>query len=234
MKNSKSIFRFLIGLIAVSLMIFGIFDLSLAQVISPEHLISPGLAMAFIFADLDWEDEPENMGGLTSEMYIGLSGHIATWPTLISNPQTDEEAVTLQGSFAMNLDKHFIKVYSTPDTAKLEPENQGETDGQSFKQKGELFYPGTRKEAVAFARKINNARGCIIGIDPNTGERYVVGSKEKPVYFKPSVSTGGAAADRRGVKLEFNSDSFLPFAFYDGAIPLSSGDIPALTPPVTP
>jgi len=192
-------------------------------------LLSPGLAMAFIFADLNWEDEPENMGGLTSELYIGISGHIATWPTLTADPTTDELAVTLQGTYIMNEGKHFIKVYSTPDTAKMTPENQGEVDGQSFRTKGELFYPGTRKEAIAFARKINNARGVIIGTDPNTGERYAVGTKEKPVYFKPSVDTGGAAADRRGVKLEFWSDSFLPMAFYDGAIPLSDGDIPALS-----
>jgi hypothetical protein len=49
------------------------------------------------------------------------------------------------------------------------------------------------------------------------------------VYFKPSVSTGGAAADRRGVKIEFWSDSFVPFAFFNGAIPLSEGDLPALS-----
>jgi hypothetical protein len=228
MKNSKLIIRSLLGIIALAFMLFGIVDVSMTQILTPEHFVAPGLAMAFVFADLDWTDEPENMGGLTSEMYIGLSGHILTWPTLKIDPATDEEAVSLVGSFIMEEAKHFIKVYSTPDTAKLEPENQGEMDGQSFKQKGELFYPGTRKEAVAFARKINNARGCVIGIDPNTGDRYVIGTKEKPVYFKPSVSTGGAAADRRGVKLEFSSDSFLPFAFYDGPIPLSSGTIPAV------
>jgi len=229
MKTSKNIIRSFKMLIGLAFLVFSVTQFFTGPSLGVTDLVAPGLAMAFTFGDLDWEDEPENMGGLTSEMYIGLSGHIATWPTLVSNPTTDEQAVTLQGTFVMAANKHFIKVYSTPDTAKLEPENQGETDGQSFRQKGELFYPGTRKEAIAFARKINNARGCIIGIDPNSGERYVVGSKDKPVYFKPSISTGGAAADRRGVKLEFSSDSFLPFAFYDGAIPLSAGDIPAIS-----
>ncbi|MHC1775689.1 MAG: hypothetical protein AB9834_09780 [Lentimicrobium sp.] len=229
MKTSKNIIRSLKMLIGLAFLVFSVAQFFTGPSVGVTDLVAPGLAMAFTFGDLEWEDEPENMGGLTSEMYIGLSGHIVTWPTLALNPTTDEQAVTLQGTFVMAADKHFIKVYSTPDTAKLEPENQGETDGQSFRQKGELFYPGTRKEAIAFARKINNARGCIIGIDPNSGERYVVGSKDKPVYFKPSISTGGAAADRRGVKLEFSSDSFLPFAFYDGAIPLSAGDIPAIS-----
>jgi len=228
MKKSNRIVRLICMLLSFAFIAFGISMVLSGDAIGPVDVVVPGMALAFVFGDLGWDDESENMGGLTSEMYIGIYQHIATWPALPANPATDIEAVTLGGSFLMATEKFFIKVYATPDTAKMEPENQGEVDGQSFRQKGELFYPGTRKEAIAFARKINNARGCIIGIDPNTGDRYVVGSKDKPVYFKPSVSTGGAAADRRGVKLEFYSDSFLPFAFYNGAIPLSEGDIPAI------
>jgi len=190
---------------------------------------SASLSMAFAFGDLTFEDEPENMGGMTSDAYLGFVQDIATWPTLKDNPTTASEAVILEGSFTMKDTKKFTKVYTTPDTFSLDSENQGEIDGQSFKQKGEFFYPGTSVEAAAFCRKLNNARGVLIGINPNTGERMVVGSKEKPCYFKPSVTTGKVAADRRGVKIEFSADSFVPFAFYNGAIPLTEGDIPAVS-----
>jgi hypothetical protein len=229
MKTSNKIFRFLLGMLSIVMLAFTAYQIVTGQSFAWGDLSAPGLAMAFTYGDLTFEDEHNNMGGLTTVMYIGLSKDIATWPLLPSNPTGYAEKVTLTGSFAMNASAKFIEVYATPETAKLEPENQGEVDGQSFRQKGEFLYPGTLEEAIGFAAAINNARGCIIGIDPNTGKRYVVGSKDRPVYFKPSVTTGGAAADRRGVKIEFWSDSFVPFAFYTGAIPLSDGDIPALS-----
>lgn len=229
MKTSNKIIRFLIGMLSIAMLAFTTYQIATGQTFVWSDLSAPGLAMAFAYGDLTFENEHNNMGGLTTVMYIGLSKDIATWPQLPLNPSTYAEKVTLTGSFVMNSSAKFIEVYTTPETAKLEPENQGEVDGQSFRQKGEFLYPGTLEEAIGFAAAINNARGCIIGIDPNTGKRYVVGSKDRPVYFKPSVTTGGAAADRRGVKVEFWSDSFVPFAFYTGAIPLSEGDIPALS-----
>lgn len=226
--KSKTIIRSLLFLLSMAFLIIGVTQVIAGPPVATD-LFSPVLSMAFAFGDLKFEDEPENMGGMTSSMYIAIGHDIDNWPALKANPTTDDEAVTLVGAFTMKAAKFFFEVYATPDTAAMEPENQGEIDGQSFKQKGELFYPGTKKEAIAFCRKINNARGCIIGIDPNTGERYVIGSREKPVYFKPSVSTGKTAADRRGVKLEFSADSFVPFAFYEGPIPLSGGTIPAIS-----
>jgi len=229
MKASKNILRFFFGLLSFVLLAFTFSQLVTGAAFNIADSIPPGLAMAFVFGDLGWVDEPENMGGLTSTAYIAILSHIATEPTLMANPTTDDQATTLQGTYVMETGKKFIEVYATPDTFTMSPENQGEVDGQSFRVKGELFYPGTRKEAIAFARKINNARGVVIGIDPNTGDRLVIGSKAKPAYFKPSVTTGAAAADRRGVKIEFWADSFLPFAFYNGAIPLTDGDVPAIS-----
>jgi hypothetical protein len=188
-------------------------------------LIGPSIAIGFAFGDLTFEDEPENMGGMTTVAYLGFSSEISVWPALDPTPSTASEAVKLIGSFTMKEAKKMHKVYVTPDTFSLDSENQGEIDGQSFRQKGEFFYPGTSVEAAAFCRKINNARGVLIGINPNTGDRLVIGSKDKPCYFKPSLSTGKAAADRRGVKVEFWADSFAPCTFYDGVIPLTEGDI---------
>lgn len=229
MKASKSILRFCFALISIVFIAFSAVQVFMGNPLTAADATGPMLGFAFAYGDLEFVDEHNNMGGLTTVMYIGLSQDISTWPQLPSSPTGYAEKVTAVGSFAMVSGKKFISVYATPETAKLEPENQGEVDGQSFRQKGEFLYPGTLEEAIGFAAAINNARGTIIAIDPNTGKRYMVGSKDRPVYFKPSVTTGGAAADRRGVKVEFWSDSFVPFAFYEGAIPLSDGDIPAIS-----
>ena len=188
------------------------------------------LAMAPPFAlhDLEWADEPENMGGFQIGCYLALTRDIQTFPTLASNPSTDDEAILLQGEYAMKQDKAFIYMYTTPDTLSLKPENQGEVDGKSFKIKGELFYPGTKAECMAFARKINNARGVLIAID-NDGERVVVGDKGHPVYFTPSLDWGKKAADRRGMTITFESDSFCPGYKYNGPIPLDGSVVEAIS-----
>lgn len=219
-QNSRNIMRLLLFCLSLAFIIVGIMHNSVT---------STGIAMAMAFGDLAFEDEPENMGGMTTVAYLGLSNEIDAWASLKKNPSNATEAVTLVGSFTMKADKKFHQIYVTPDTFSLDSENQGEIDGQSFRQKGEFLYPGTSVEALAFCRKINNARGILIGINPNTGDRLVIGSKDRPCYFKPSMTTGKAAADRRGVKVEFWSDSFVPASIYNGAIPLSDGDIPAIS-----
>lgn len=230
MKASRNIIRTLFFMLSLIMIAFSVTQLLTGLMpFTFSDLSAPGLAMAFVYADLKFEDEHNNMGGMTTVMYIALTKDIETWPSLISNPTGYADKVKLTGSFAMKSGAHFFEVYATPETAKLTPENQGEVDGQSFRQNGEFLYPGTLEQAIGFAAAINNARGVIIGMDPNTGKRYVVGTKERPAYFKPSVDTGGAAADRRGVKIEFWCDSFLPWAFYEGAIPLSAGTIPAIS-----
>jgi hypothetical protein len=188
------------------------------------------LAMAppFSFHDMNWDDEPENMGGFQIGCYLALTRDIETYPALTANPVTDDEAVTMLGNYAMKPDKFFVYVYTTPDTLSLKPENQGEVDGKSFKLKGELFYPGTKTECMAFARKINNARGVLIAID-NDGERVIIGDKGHPVYFTPSLDWGKKAADRRGMTIAFESDSFCPGYKYNGTIPLDGSVVEAIS-----
>ena len=127
---------------------------------------------------------------------------------------------------ALKADKNFIRFYVTPRTFGGEAENQGEIDGKSFLQKGTFFYPGTREEAIAFARKINNARGILIGIDPNTGKRYQFGSREFPCHFKPKIDFGNEPTSRRGLTVEFEADNFMPTMIYPGSIPLSGAALP--------
>ncbi len=189
-------------------------------------IASLSLASGFAFASVDWEGG-DNIGGFTSEAFLGVYHEIDAFPALPDNPTTDEDLVTLAGSYTMKSDKHFIRIYVTPRTFGMEAENQGEVDGKSFVQKGTFFYPGGREECVALARKLNNARGILIGIDPNTGKRIQMGSKEFPCHFSPKLNFGNEPTSRRGLTVEFEADGFVPALFYPGAIPLSGSEIPA-------
>jgi len=220
MKPAK-ILRFGMRALALILIAFSVFS----WVTGPPDYTGLTTAMAFAFGDLTFADEPENMGGFTSVAYLGFIPHILTHPSLASNPSTDAEAIKLIGDYGMKPDKHFIEVYVTPSTFAATAENQGDTDAKSFHPKGEFLYPGTQLECLAFCRKINNARGILIGINPNTGERYNWGTKDLPVTFKPKVEFGKAPADRRGVTVEWECDSFAPAWIYEGSIPLSASTI---------
>ena len=225
--TSKKIMRATLKVLALtflamfSIMAFtGMFDIA-----------SASIASGFAFASIDWEGG-DNIGGFTSEAFLGLYHEVDSFPALPADPATDADLVTLAGDYTMKLEKHFVRIYVTPRTFGMEAENQGEIDGKSFVQKGTFFYPGGKEESVALARKLNNARGILIGIDPNTGKRVQMGSKEFPCHFSPKLNFGSEPTSRRGLTVEFEADGFLPAMFYPGAIPLSEGAIPAQTPPV--
>lgn len=181
-------------------------------------------ASGFVFASMDWTGG-DNMGGFTSEAYLGIASEIETWPSLVSNPATDSEMVTLTGTYICKTDKSFYKIYVTPRTFGGEGDSQGEIDGKSFLQKGEFFYPGTKVEALALVRKLNNNRGVLIGVDPNTGNRIQFGSREFPLFFTPKVMFGKTATDRRGITIEFETDHTHAALIYNNAIPLSDGQV---------
>lgn len=191
-----------------------------------EHLMFKlGALKYFDFTDMTWNDSLENMGGFTSIAYFAPWQDIEEWPTLPANPTTDEQMVTLEGNFTMKTDKHFIQVYVSPATAELNANNQGETDGQSFRNEGEFFYPGSKVECRAFARKINNSRGVTILIDGD-GDRTCIGTEMLPCFFKPTLNYGKVAADRKGLVVQFFQDHFVPGLIYKGSIPLDGSTIP--------
>lgn len=218
-KQSKQIMRSLFGLL--SLAVFA--GLTLTGFDATSAVVASG----FAFSSIDWEGG-DNIGGFTSEAFLGLHHEVDSWPTLKENPSSDTELVTLEGDYTMREGKNFIRIYVTPRTFGMEAENQGEIDGKSFVQKGEFFYPGGREEAIALARKLNNARGILIGIDPNTGKRVQMGSREFPCHFSPKLNFGNEPTSRRGLTVEFEADNFMPAMLYPGAIPLDEGEVPGV------
>lgn len=180
-----------------------------------------GVSIAtFSAAALLWEDGTENMGGFRNYLYLIPISHIATEAELVDNPTTDAEHVTLVGSHVLVAGKYWKKIYATPNTIKLTPEPQGEIDGQSFKPKGELFSPGSGDAVNALARQVNNGNFVLVLVEEN-GRRIQVGSKGHPARLKPSPDMGMAAADRKGFKFEFESDSYVAILRYNGEIVLS-------------
>ncbi len=208
MKKTISTLTFLLMSIFVGQMFAAILD------------ISPFITT---FANLTWSDGEENMGGLQVIGYYALIDDIENFPQLPSNPSTAEEEVTLESTtgFTMKSGKYFYKIYSTLETSEVVDENQGEWDGQSFVNKATIFYPGTKAEALAFAKNVNNSNMVFIFLESD-GQRRVIGSEAFPAKCKPSFTTGKATADRKGMTLEIQSYGYTPAPLYTGKITLES------------
>lgn len=193
-----------------------------------DNLSSSGLSislagMTFSASPLNWDDGSENMGGFRDYLYLIPISHIATEATLSANPATDADAVTLSGDHTLVASKFWKKIYATPGTVGLTPENQGEIDGQSFKVKGSFLHPGSSDEVNALARFVNNGNFILILIEEN-GKRVQIGQKGHPARLKPAPNFGMGAADRKGFNFEFEADSFVAALRYNGAITLSEGE----------
>lgn len=187
--------------------------LFMAMLLSPDVLDVSGVCYAAAplgFAPLFSGCGIENMAGWQNRLAFIPECHVKTIPLLPKDIVKDEDLVTASGAFEFkDAEGKPMYIYATDKTVKYTAENQGETDGQSFKLSGEFFYPGTAAKAAAFARKVNNTPGYLILISPE-GEQFLVGQPGLPCTIKPSFDGGQARADRRGFKFTYEADSYTP------------------------
>jgi hypothetical protein len=181
--------------------------------------------MSTNFEDMLWSDGQENMGGLKTIGYYCLWADIDEWPSFPASPTSAAEEVTYQGNFRLKPGKHWNKLYSTMETSKVDDENQGEWDGQSFIHKANIFYPGTKAEVLGFAKLANNSSMVFIFDELSGGNRRVIGSEGIPAKVKPSFTTGQATADRKGMTLEIQCYGYTPAPLYEGVIELETETI---------
>lgn len=152
----------------------------------------------------------DNIAGMRNHVAFIAAAEVTSVPTLPATATALADFVTATGAFVFKSvgDKPKF-VYTTPQSATFKAENQGEIDGQSFKQSGEFFFPGAKIEALAFARYVNNTAGYLIMEDAQ-GTQILVGQPGLPVRIKPSIDLGKAPTDRRGFTFTFEADSVSP------------------------
>lgn len=178
------------------------------------------------FGPLNWPCGSENMGGYKNRLLFIPACAVSAVPELPSTVSDAADLVTADGAFTfIETNGAPMFIYATPKTVQLDAENQGETDGQSFRQFGSFFHPGSKAENAAFARKVNNTAGYLIIEGPNS-EQYMVGSKGLPCTIKPSFAGGAERTDRKGMTYEFEADSFAPFVLLGTPIDFDELEFP--------
>lgn len=209
---------------------------SIADTLFANDVATGVLSFAFAlppgFINLKHPCGSENMGGYKNRLLFIPACSVSAVPELppITELSETEDLVTAAGAFVFKDegDKPIV-IYATDKTVQLNSENQGETDGQSFRQNGEFFHPGPKVEAAAFARVVNNTPGYLV-LEDTSGTQFLVGSKGLPCTIKPGYTGGAARTDRRGFSYVFEADSFCPFIVLGTPIDIDELENPAVIP----
>ena len=180
--------------------------------------------MPFLF-DADFLETPSDiMGGFDRVAYIALAEWIVAWPELPLSklsPSSTMELVTLAGDFVMAPQTAFLKVSGR---AGLTAESQGERDGASVHSSGQLFRAGAHPENIALQNVLNGAHGVFILTDGD--DCIVVGDEIHPCWFTVNVDYGANPEDKKGITINFESDSFIAGYKYNGEIPTFDNIMP--------
>lgn len=167
-------------------------------------------------------DRPKfNMGSVSTLIYHCPSDDIETWPTVPVETADMVDAAKLVGNYAPVSGKGFVKFRVTMDTSGITYEDQGETDGMSFKQILSFFLAGLSTKRLGFAAMTLNRGGVFIVKNPNKSEWYAIGTEQFPAERQAGEGggTGNTVAARAGVSYSFYSYANCPIYIYQGTAP---------------
>jgi len=171
---------------------------------------------------ITWQTGIDNMGGYKAYVLYIPFDSVKTPPKIpkLEDVSTDTDAVTAKGSFEFKTGSSFNKpkvIICTDKTVSYTAENQGETEGQSFAISGEFLRAGSKVEAAAFARQVNNAPGYLV-IEDMDGKQQLIGQPFLPANIQPAYEGGQNREDRRGYRFTYSADSVAPVIYLETPI----------------
>lgn len=172
---------------------------------------------------LEFQGE-DNLPGV-NKAYIIRADEITTEAKPLASPATALERISVVGSHILAEGKYFIKMYSTLGKGTLNFAAEGSRDFENFKVGSTLFYPSTRKEALALSTALLG-QDLIIMIEENADSDYFlqIGTKKLPARIVPSGDWGTELNGEKGIT--FTIEAFhgkcTPY-IYDGSILTGAG-----------
>ena len=171
------------------------------------------------YKSLPSQNGKNNMGGFTSNAFIApISAFDVIKP--LKSTTLPGDSVTIDGSHTFAVDEGFSKVYATLDKSKIDMTLVGDRDGKSFLIKGEIFHPGTEKDAAEFAAAAKNDNFIMIFKESN-GKNLQFGSADLPLIVNPSYSSANIGSGAKGWKFEFEAWTN-QMQFYEGTITIKA------------
>ena len=163
-----------------------------------------------------------NMGGYSNWAAVIPLKYISSAPSLPDAPSDYADYVVATGKFTFKSigtgssagSYAPIFIYSTEAKVKYNSESVGETDGKSYNQTGQFFYPGNSEDIAGFSAFIKNLPCIVIIADPD-GKQQMIGTPALPCHLSPSMDGGQSRSDLRGHTFEFAAPSNQPVVFLD-------------------
>lgn len=151
--------------------------------------------------------QEDNMGGLTQRAFFAPIGSFLSIKVPTGSPTAPEDLVEITTAHTFTTGNCFLKAYCTADKGKLDVKPQGETDGKSFAQEGEIFLPGSKAEAHGFAAQAKNDNFIILLEEPDSADNgYLqVGTEMFPAKIEPEFTTGTNSSGVRGHIFKFKA-----------------------------
>ena len=162
--------------------------------------------------------QDENMGGTTQRIYFApIADFLSIKKPVLSTTFASKSLIATAHTFQVG--KYFNIAYCTADKGKLDGKGQGDTDGKSFKQEGEFFYPGSKAEAHGFAATVKNDN-FIIEVempDSDINGHIQVGTEMFPAKIEPEFTSATNSAGVRGYVFKYHAMTPI-IHMYTGAI----------------
>jgi len=181
--------------------------------------------MPYTYDNLDWTVGVDNMPGIYPDVYFIRKSNISAWPTLNDSPSTAAELAKYVGDFTLADTETWKKLYADVDKSPVNSEAQGEKFSRSYMNTCTVKYPGTKTEAIAFARAAANDDLVFLIREKSTGNWRVVGNEIFQCDVSISQNIGGSPTDDRGTTIEISVTDKMPPPIYEGAIETDEGDV---------
>lgn len=170
-----------------------------------------------------------NMAGVSTKYFVIPLEDIESFPTF--NAQTTPADTALYiGDFTLKAGKYWYEMYNTKEKGNILAETDGATDGKFFRNSATGFFPRLNKEGLGLANVLKDLDCIVIMQDLSGGGQYmVVGSEAIPVTVSPSMDSGTAFSDEKGITFLFEAAGCRMPVIYEGEIITELGAVQSPT-----
>ena len=170
-----------------------------------------------------------NMAGVATKYYVIPLEDIASFPTFAAQSTPADTALYI-GDFTLKAGKYWYEMYNTKEKGNLIAETDGATDGKFFRNSATGFYPRLNKEGLGLANVLKDTDCIIIQVDLSAGGTYmVVGTEQIPATVSPSMDSGTAFSDEKGITFLYEAASCKMPIIYEGEIITELGAVQSPT-----
>jgi hypothetical protein len=143
-----------------------------------------------------------------------------------NDPTNFEQIGTMSSDIVLKANKGFKRLYFTDETASLDHEVVGETDGKAIKNTLDFFHPGDSAQLIGFLSYAKNKKGFVFVVKDKDCKERVFGNTCIPA--KLATGKGGTmkkSGERKGTTISFEYTAADVAPYFTGRVDLTGGTV---------